>query len=114
MSSANKSAIDWELIGQYRSLLGATGLADSIAMLQRVMPEYIDELQAQVASQNEKATRAQAHKMKGGCRSLGLIRVGLVMEWLEKESWQWPEVEETLATWSAQFEEDCKALVAGL
>ncbi|MCH8501355.1 MAG: Hpt domain-containing protein [Aliidiomarina sp.] len=114
MSSANKSAIDWDLIGQYRSLLGATGLADSVAMLQRVMPQYIDELQTHVASQNEKATRAQAHKMKGSCRSLGLNRVGLVMEWLEKESWQWSDVEETLATWPALFEQDCKALVSGL
>lgn len=114
MSSANKSAIDWDLIGQYRSLLGATGLADSVAMLQRVMPEYIEELRVQVASQNEKATRAQAHKMKGSCRSLGLHRAGLVMEWLEKESWQWSEVEKTMATWPAMFEEDCKTLIAGL
>lgn len=114
MTSQNNSVIDWDLINQYRSLLGADGLNDSVAMLQQVMPDYLAELHAAVNAQDERKTRSQAHKIKGSCRSLGLLRVGEVMAWLEKEPWQWPEAEAAVAKWQGDFEQDCTALVQHL
>ncbi|RUO19556.1 Hpt domain-containing protein [Aliidiomarina haloalkalitolerans] len=113
MNSRNNQAIDWDLINQYRTLLGHDGLNDSIAMLQRVMPDYVVELKAAVVARDERTTRSQAHKIKGSCRSLGLMRVGEVMAWLEKEQWQWQEVDETVAAWPAQFEQDSALLTQG-
>lgn len=111
MSTGNSNDIDWALLKQYQGILGMQGIADSFQMFLEVLPDYEAELMKLLASKNEAGLRSQAHKIKGSCRSLGFQRLGEVMQFIEKESWQWPEVQAQIAKWPLYYAEDT-AIVA--
>lgn len=106
--------LDTALLGQYLSLLGPAGLRDSVSMFSQVGPEYLQELAAVVQARDESATRRQAHKLKGGCRSLGLQLLAGEFAWLEQDEWGWSEVEARQAAWSGLLEQDLALLHAWL
>lgn len=97
MTYINKSdPLDTQLLQQYFELLGREGLQQSLDTFTRLMPSYMSELQSFAAAKREDDFRRQAHKVKGGCRSLGFARLGHAMQYLEKEAWQWNDVEKVL------------------
>lgn len=98
--------IDFTLLGQYYDILGKEGLAESLRTFHSLMPGYLRELRAEAAEQKEEAFRRQAHKIKGGCRSLGFTRLGATMQFLERENWQWAEVDVLLQKWEQHLQQD--------
>lgn len=111
MSTGNSNDIDWALLKQYQGILGMQGIADSFKMFVEVLPDYESELKQLITSKDEAAVRSQAHKIKGSCRSLGFKRLGEIMQFIEKESWQWPELEAQIAQWPLHYAADT-AIVA--
>lgn len=103
-------SIDFSLLEQYFELLGEEGIRESLATLQKLMPEYIAEAEGLAAEQDETNFRRQAHKIKGGCRSLGFTRLGKLMEYLEREPWDWAQVAEVIAQWRAWLPEDLQSV----
>lgn len=103
-------SIDFSLLEQYFELLGEEGIRESLTTLQKLMPEYIAEAETLATAQDETNFRRQAHKIKGGCRSLGFARLGKLMEYLERESWEWGDVAEAIAQWRAWLPEDLQSV----
>ncbi|RUO29803.1 histidine kinase [Aliidiomarina sedimenti] len=112
MTFINKfESLDEELLSQYHELLGEEGLTQSLDTFARLMPEYIVELERFALAEEEDDFRRQAHKVKGGCRSLGFARLGALMQYLEKDHWQWPEVPALIADarqWLAEDQETAR------
>src|SRR5690554_1078049 len=106
--------IDTDLLKQYIDMLGAKGLRESMVMFVELMPTYIQELAETVANRNEQATRSQAHKMKGACRSLGFSGLAEPMEHIEKNNWEWEQVERLLISWPKQVDQDTAQVMAWL
>jgi two-component system aerobic respiration control sensor histidine kinase ArcB len=106
MTSGNNAEIDWVLLEQYRDILGAEGIQESIRMFLQMAPEYFAELTGFYTQQNEAKLRRQAHKLKGSCHSLGFKRLGESMQLIEKEDWQWQDVGHELEQWPHCFAAD--------
>lgn len=106
MSRGNSTDIDWALLTQYQEILGTQGISDSFQMFLKVLPDYQAEFEQLVLAQNEPGVRSQAHKIKGSCRSLGFKRLGEIMQFIEKEAWQWQEVEAHIAQWPHHYAVD--------
>lgn len=98
--------IDFTLLGQYYDILGKDGLAESLRTFHSLMPGYLNELQEEARVHNEEAFRRQAHKVKGGCRSLGFTRLGTTMQFLERENWDWAEIGALLEDWEKHLQHD--------
>ena len=88
--------INYKLLEQYRELLGKDGVAHSLTTLETLIPDYMAELETLNGTQQEPELRRQAHKVKGACRSLGFVRLGEAMHFLERDSWTWPQVDAVL------------------
>ncbi|RUO23593.1 hypothetical protein CWE08_02810 [Aliidiomarina iranensis] len=106
MTTRNSNEIDWALLQQYQQILGIQGIADSFTMFLQVLPDYQAELERLVATRDEAAVRSHAHKIKGSCRSLGFQRLGEEMQFIEKEPWQWGQVESLIAEWPHHYSAD--------
>lgn len=102
----SEEVLDTTLLQQYMELLGASGLAASMATFKELIPDYFEALLNFIEQRDEKATRSQAHKIKGSCRSLGFSRLGEPMRFIEQEAWEWNELEAKLGGWSGNFESD--------
>ncbi|MGX5913289.1 Hpt domain-containing protein [Aliidiomarina sp. Khilg15.8] len=98
--------IDFTLLEQYLDILGKEGLGESLRTFHGLMPVYLSELEEEAAQKDEDAFRRQAHKIKGGCRSLGFTRLGQTMQFLERETWDWQEVEPMLTAWREHLQTD--------
>lgn len=103
-------SIDFALLEQYFELIGAESTRESLMTLQNILPDYIAEAEDLAAQQDETNFRRQAHKVKGGCRSLGFTRLGQQMEFLEREPWDWEQAEAALAQWRTWLPEDLQSV----
>lgn len=99
MTTTNSVHLDETVLYQYIDAVGVAGMLDTVAILNDVLPNYTEVLVTAVAERNESAVRTQAHKIKGACRTVGLIDLAADMQWLERDSWQWLEAAERLQTW---------------
>lgn len=108
------TTIDFTLLEQYRDILGEEGLSESLRTFHSLMPVYLQELQEEASRKDEDAFRRQAHKIKGGCRSLGFTRLGAVMQFLERDTWQWGEIEPLLTEWKQHLQVDHEQAVTWL
>lgn len=114
MASINKSeSIDFTLLRQYYDILGKEGVSQSLITFNRLIPEYIQELQS-LMLEDEKLFRRQAHKIKGSCRSLGFLRLGKLMEFLEQETWTWDEAKTKVEQFVEALQPDQHAAEAWL
>jgi|GEM_PF-397892 len=105
-SNTSEEVLDTALLQQYLELLGVSGLAASMATFKELIPGYFEALLSFIEQRDEKATRSQAHKIKGSCRSLGFTRLGEPMRFIEQEAWEWNEPEVKLDNWLVHFESD--------
>lgn len=106
----NSESINFGLLNQYYELLGKSGLAESVSTLEHLMPDYYAELKQCAEQTDDTGFRRQAHKIKGACRSLGLARLGDIMQVLERDEWSWNDVEKMLAQWELWLEQDINAV----
>lgn len=95
--------LDKELLEQYAELMGDDGVQEMSSTFADNIGGYLDHMQWLLKQRNEKEFRNQAHRIKGACRSVGLRQLADTMERFERESWQWQEVEEELAQWTAEL-----------
>ncbi|RUO26478.1 hypothetical protein CWE09_07155 [Aliidiomarina minuta] len=93
--------IDFTLLEQYLDIIGQDGVAESLETFATLMPKYLAELVALYEQRDESGFRRQAHKIKGGCRSLGFVRLGAKMQFLERESWTWQEAKTVIDDWQS-------------
>lgn len=98
--------IDFALLEQYLEIIGQDGVTESLTTFERLMPEYLAELVVYLEQQDENEFRRQAHKVKGGCRSLGFWRLGAKMQYLERESWNWQEAKAIIDEWQDALQVD--------
>ncbi len=95
--------LDENLLNQYHEILGNEGLHEIYTNFSQHIDGYFTELQQCVQAHNEQATRDQAHKIKGACRSIGLRKLAEQMGHIEKEAWHWNEVDALLAQWQTEL-----------
>lgn len=96
--------LDLDLLTQYRQMLGADGIADTVNLLLQVLPSYFEALHALAAAQSETELRQQAHKAKSACRSGGLKVCGDMLAALEKGAWTNAELPTLLQTLEQEYE----------
>lgn len=108
------TAIDTELLEQYAQALGVEGLAQTLETFDKVIEGYWTILLQSFEQQNDQALRQQAHKVKGACRSLGMLGLAEPMEAIEKNDWQWPEAETLLQTFDSRLAPQREAVVKWL
>lgn len=94
--------IDEKLLQQYYDLLGAEGVGEMYETFADNIGGYLELMQHLVAQRDETETRRQAHKLKGACRSVGLHELASEMELIERQPWQWEELEKRLDAWAKQ------------
>ncbi len=92
--------LDKDLLGQYADLMGDDGVYEMYETFADNIGGYLNHLQWLVKERKEADVRSQAHRVKGACRSMGLMELAKTMEWLEREDWQWTEVDEALMQWA--------------
>lgn len=97
---AAQQVLDTELLGQYRDSLGDEGLRATLTTFDQIIQSYANLLQQAANQKNEEQLRSQAHKVKGACNSVGLVKLAKLMERLEKEAWEWPQAEQLLIEWA--------------
>lgn len=95
--------IDERLLTQYADLMGSAGVADMLTTFDENVGGYLDHIQWLVKQRDEAGIRSQAHKLKGACRSVGLRELSNVMERIERDSWNWQELELLLAQWKQEL-----------
>lgn len=92
--------LDTQLLSQYRESLGDDGLRATLTTFDQIIQSYANLLHQAAAKKNEEELRSQAHKVKGACNSVGLIKLAEMMERLEKEDWNWSQAERLLIDWA--------------
>ena len=97
---SEKSVIDTELLQQYVDSLGVDGLKATLATFDGVIQEYAKLIHTAAKERKEEELRKQAHKVKGACSSVGLTELAEMMKRVEKETWEWPQVERWLIEWA--------------
>lgn len=97
---SKKSAIDTGLLQQYLGSLGVDGLKTTLATFDSVIQEYAKLIHAAAQERKEEELRQQAHKIKGACSSVGLTELADIMKRVEKDKWEWPQVERWLIEWA--------------
>lgn len=107
-------SINYTLLEQYRDMLGVDGIAHSLATLTELLPSYLDELKQHAHEHHEEAFRRQAHKVKGGARSLGFVRIGAAMQFLEQDSWDWKQANSVISECEQWLSTDIAEVTAWL
>ena len=107
-------SINYTLLEQYRDMLGADGVAHSLATLTELLPSYLEELKQHASKQQEDAFRRQAHKVKGGAHSLGFVRIGAAMQFLERDHWNWDQANRVIAECEQWLSTDIPEVTAWL
>lgn len=92
--------LDVQLLNQYRESLGDEGLQATLTTFDQIIQSYANLLHQAAKEKNEQDLRSQAHKVKGACNSVGLIKLAAMMEQLEKDDWDWPQAERLLVEWA--------------
>ncbi len=95
--------IDERLLTQYADLMGSAGVADILTTFDDNVAGYLDHIGWLVKQRDENAVRRQAHKLKGACRSVGLLQLGSLMEHIERQPWHWSELEQLLQQWAVEL-----------
>lgn len=84
--------IDFVILKDYLSLLGAASLANNITLLETTLPNYLSTLKAQLEMRQPGPLREIAHKIQGACGSMGLQRLQQLALQIEQavlpDSWQ--------------------------
>lgn len=96
--------LDLDLLTQYRQMLGADGINDTVNLVLQVVPSYLQTLRELAAAASESAIRQHAHKAKSACRSGGLKVCGNMLAELEKGAWTPPELPQLLLALEREFE----------
>ena len=78
------SILDIELLEMFLETIGVDMLRNSSAVLQEKMPEYIDDLVANLTAKDKDEVCLQAHKIKGAAGSVGLTRVGRIANQIQQ------------------------------
>lgn len=97
-SATGNEILNQPLLQELQAVLGKTGMAQSLALFESLLPNYIAELQAAYQdwqqSMSEPARRIltdKAHKLKGACASMGLLRLQNLAELAQRDNddnWQ--------------------------
>lgn len=117
VAKKENAALNLPLLHELYSVLGKKGLAGSLALFETLLPSYIEELktayqqwQDSPTLEHRQSLTNQAHKLKGACASMGLLRLQQLAESAQVdngESW-----EAGIAIWIAEIEQHWQADLA--
>lgn len=113
--STYESILDIPMLEQYIELVDAKMIEDSLAMFEKLMPDYIRLLDANMTAHDEKGITEEAHKIKGAAGSVGLRHLQQlakqiqtptlpawndnVQEWVDELKQDWSLDVEILKAW---------------
>lgn len=110
MQEHSNDFINTKLVDQYVDALGGPGMLQTLDVFRGVAGSYLAALVDAVQAKDEQAFRAQAHKVKGASRSIGLAVLGDDMEHLEKGVWQWQEALDVVRAWQKKLPSQVSAV----
>lgn len=70
-----KNLLDLEMLTSYIEIVGKKPVLESIAMFEEMMPEYMEILESNLLSQDQKGITSEAHKIKGAASAIGLKHI---------------------------------------
>jgi two-component system aerobic respiration control sensor histidine kinase ArcB len=100
--------LDVELLEMFLETIGADMLRNSSKVLQENMPEYIDDLVANLTAKDKDEVCSQAHKIKGAAGSVGLVRVGKIANQIQQcdyPAW-WQNVDNWVEELQQAYQQD--------
>ncbi|WP_299685430.1 aerobic respiration two-component sensor histidine kinase ArcB [uncultured Vibrio sp.] len=80
MASIDTTLLDIDMLESYVDIVGPKPVLDSIVMFEKMMPEYMAILNANMAAKDHASIVLEAHKIKGAAGSIGLKRIQQVAQ----------------------------------
>ncbi len=77
---SNRKVLDLEMLSSYIDIVGIQPVQDSVAMFEKMMPDYIDILESYRVARDQKGIVSEAHKIKGAAGSVGLKHIQMVAQ----------------------------------
>lgn len=115
VASTYESLLDIPMLEQYIELVDAQMIIDSLAMFEKLMPDYMRLLDENMMAHDEKGVTEEAHKIKGAAGSVGLRHLQQlakqiqtptlpawndnVQEWIDELKQDWSLDVEILKAW---------------
>nr|WP_240473443.1 Hpt domain-containing protein [Ferrimonas senticii] len=104
--------LDTNTLDQYCDAIGPAILMKSVVLFEQMAPQYLQEIEAAINSEDKKAIIAEAHKFKGASGSVGLLRLQQLAQLMQcGDEPQWPT---NYRIWFAEiqqhYDEDLQAL----
>jgi len=113
--STYENILDIKMLEQYIELVDVQMIVDSLVMFEKMMPDYIRLLDANMTAHDEKGIVEEAHKIKGAAGSIGLRHIQQlakqiqtptlpawndnVQEWVDELKQDWSLDVEMLKAW---------------
>lgn len=72
--------LDIDMLTSYIEIVGKTPVYESIAMFEKMMPEYIEILDSNLLSEDQAGITSEAHKIKGAASAIGLKHIQQVAQ----------------------------------
>ncbi|GAA5192228.1 Hpt domain-containing protein [Ferrimonas gelatinilytica] len=104
--------LDTDTLDQYCAAIGAGTLMKSVVLFEQMAPEYVAAVLKGVATGDKETITREAHKLKGAAGSVGLKRIQLLSERLQRG--EAPEWSVEHGTWLGEIQTHLDPDVAAL
>ncbi|WP_087022127.1 aerobic respiration two-component sensor histidine kinase ArcB [Thaumasiovibrio subtropicus] len=104
--------LDLDMLESYVDIVGTKPVYDSIAMFEKLMPDYMAILDSNMTAKDQKGIASEAHKIKGAAGSVGLKHIQQIAQKAqspEQPAW-WENIEDWIEQIRAGYPEDIKML----
>ncbi len=104
--------LDLDMLDSYVDIVGTQPVYDSIAMFEKLMPDYMAILDSNMTAKDQKGIASEAHKIKGAAGSIGLKHVQQIAQKAQSPdapAW-WENIQDWIEQIRAGYPEDIKML----
>lgn len=95
--------LDLDMLTSYVDIVGPEPVFQSIAMFEKLMPEYLHILDSNMTAKDQDGIASEAHKIKGAAGSIGLKHIQKVAQ--KAQSPELPAWWENIADWVDEIKE---------
>lgn len=102
--SEYESLLDIPMLEQYIELVDSQLIIDSLKMFEKLMPDYIELLDANMVARDEKGVTEEGHKIKGAAGSVGLRHLQQLAKQIQTPSW--PAWQDNVQDWVDELKQE--------
>ncbi|PKH25812.1 aerobic respiration two-component sensor histidine kinase ArcB [Enterobacterales bacterium CwR94] len=108
----HRALLDIAMLEQYIELVGPELIEQSLAMFEKMMPDYLAVLDSNMMARDQKGIAEEGHKIKGAAGSVGLLRLQQLAKQIqspELPAW-WDNVQEWIEELKRDWRQDVSVL----